>query len=170
MQGRVPELLSIHARQNESAHAFHARTIGGRFQWIPIYGYARLLKLGKWAMAEQPLIAIVDDDRWMRRSLERLLKAAGFRAEAFISAEHYLAAGNHQGTECIILDVGLPGISGFELERRLKAEQKRLPIVFVSAHDEPGIRDKAANAGAVAFLGKPFDDNALLDAISSALR
>ena len=91
-------------------------------------------------MDECPLIAIVDDDRGMRRSLERLLKSAGFRAEAFISAEHYLASGNHEETGCIILDIGLPGMNGFELERRLTAEYHRLPIVFVSARDEPEIR------------------------------
>jgi FixJ family two-component response regulator len=138
--------------------------------WIRILCVPTPVEAGEMGMAEQPLIAIVDDDRWMRRSLERLLKAAGFRAEAFISAEHYLAAGNHEGTECIILDIALPGMDGFELERRLNTEQNRLPIVFVSAHDEPGVRDKAADVGAVAFLGKPFDENALLDAISSALR
>jgi FixJ family two-component response regulator len=138
--------------------------------WIRILCTPTPVEAGEMGMAERPLIAIVDDDRWMRRSLERLLKAAGFRAEAFISAEHYLAAGNHAGTDCMILDIGLPGMNGFELERRLKAEQNRLPIVFVSAHDEPGVRDKAVGAGAVAFLGKPFDENALLDAISSALR
>ena len=121
-------------------------------------------------MAEWPLIAIVDDDQWMRRSLQRLLKSAGYRSEAFISAEHYLAARNHEETDCIILDIGLPGMNGFELERLLTAEHKRPPIVFVSARYEPEVRDEAAQAGAVAFLGKPFDDNALLDAICTALK
>jgi FixJ family two-component response regulator len=121
-------------------------------------------------MANWPLIAIVDDDQWIRRSLQRLLKSAGYRAEAFISAEHFLAARNHVETGCIILDIGLPGMNGFELERRLTAEDSRLPVVFVSAHDEPEVRDEAAHAGAVAFLGKPFDDNALLDAICTALK
>jgi FixJ family two-component response regulator len=116
-----------------------------------------------------PLIAIVDDDRWIRKSLERLLKSAGFRAETFVSAEDYLAAGNHEETGCIILDIGLPGMSGFELERRLTADHNRRPIVFVSARDEPKVRDEATLAGAVAFLGKPFDDNTLLNAIFSAL-
>ena len=120
-------------------------------------------------MNELPLIAIVDDDRWIRRSLERLLKSAGFRSEVFASAEDYLVAGNHQETGCIILDIGLPGMSGFELERRLTADRNRRPIVFVSARDEPEVRDEATHAGAVAFLRKPFDDNTLLNAISSAL-
>jgi FixJ family two-component response regulator len=121
-------------------------------------------------MEKWPVIAIVDDDKWMRKSLERLLKSAGYRSEAFISAEHYLAARNQEEIGCVILDIGLPGMNGFELERFLAAEHNRLPIVFVSAHDEPEVRDEAAHAGAVAFLGKPFDDNALLDAISTALK
>jgi FixJ family two-component response regulator len=121
-------------------------------------------------MEKQPVIAIVDDDKWMRKSLERLLKSAGYQSEVFISAEHYLAARNPEEIGCVILDVGLPGMNGFELQRFLAAEHNRLPIVFVSAHDEPEVRDEAEHAGAVAFLGKPFDDNALLDAICTALK
>lgn len=100
-------------------------------------------------MARWPRIAIVDDDQWIRRSLETLLKSAGLRAEAFISAEDYLAAGKHEETGwCrplypkggywdgrklakIILDIGLPGMNGFELERRLTADRNPRPIVFV---------------------------------------
>jgi FixJ family two-component response regulator len=121
-------------------------------------------------MAETALIAIVDDDRWMRRSLERLLKSAGLTAQGFASAEDYLNASNHDEFGCIILDIGLPGMSGFDLERRLAAEENRLPVVFVSARDEPEVRQEAAQAGAVAFLGKPFDDNALLNAVHIALK
>jgi FixJ family two-component response regulator len=73
----------------------------------------------------------VDDDQWIRRSLERLLKSAGLRAESFISAEDYLAAGKHEETGCIILDIGLPGMNGFELERSLTADRNPRPIVFV---------------------------------------
>ena len=121
-------------------------------------------------MAETALIAIVDDDRWMRRSLERLLKSAGFRAESFPSAEDFLDASDHERIGCIILDITLPGMSGFELDRRLAEKHNRLPVVFVSAHDEPKVRNEAAQAEAVAFLGKPFDDNALLNAVNTALR
>ena len=121
-------------------------------------------------MAETARIAIVDDDRWMRRSLERLLKSAGLTARSFASAEDYLNASNHDEFGCIILDIGLPGMSGLDLDRRLAAEENRLPVVFVSAHDEPEVRQEAAQAGAVAFLGKPYDDNALLDAVHTALK
>jgi FixJ family two-component response regulator len=112
----------------------------------------------------------VDDDRWIRKSLERLLKSAGLWSEGFTSAEDYLACGNHDGIACIIVDIGLPGMSGFQLERRLAAEPNRMPVVFVSASDEPEIRYQAAQSGAVAFLGKPFDDSALLNAVHAALR
>jgi FixJ family two-component response regulator len=81
-----------------------------------------------------------------------------------------LDAGNHDGICCIILDVGLPGMSGFELDRRLAIEDHPLPIVFMSARDEADVRQEAARAGAIAFLGKPFDDNALLNAVHTALR
>jgi FixJ family two-component response regulator len=131
---------------------------------------ARAYSSGEGAIAECALIAIVDDDRGMRRSLERLLKSAGFQAEAFISAEHYLASGNHEGSGYIILDIGLPGMTGFELERRLTADHHRSPIVFVSARDEPEVGDGAVLAGAVSFLGRPFDDHTLLKAVYSALR
>jgi FixJ family two-component response regulator len=121
-------------------------------------------------MDKWPVIAIVDDDEWMRKSLERLLKSAGYRSEAFTSAEHYLAARNRKEIGCVILDIRLPGINGIDLERSLAAELNSPPIVFVSAHDEPEVRDEATHGGAVAFLGKPFDDSALLEAISAALK
>jgi FixJ family two-component response regulator len=118
---------------------------------------------------ETGLIAIVDDDRLIRRSLERLLKSAGLTAKSFDSAEDYLDVGDHNGICCIILDIGLPGMSGFELHRRLAAEPNRLPVVFISAHDEPDVEDQATQAGAIAFLRKPFEDNALLNAVQTGM-
>jgi FixJ family two-component response regulator len=121
-------------------------------------------------MPDPALIAIVDDDLWICKSLERLLKSAGLKSESFCSAEDYLNTGRHNGFCCIILDVGLPGMSGFEMDRRLVTKDNRLPIVFISARDEAEVRQEAAKAGAIAFLGKPFDDNALLHAVHTALR
>ena len=118
---------------------------------------------------ETGLIAIVDDDRLIRRSLERLLKSAGLTAKSFDSAEDYLDVGDHNGVCCIILDIGLPGMSGFELHRRLAAEPNRLPVVFISARDEPEVEDKATQAGAIAFLRKPFDEDALLHAVQTGM-
>ena len=118
---------------------------------------------------EAGLIAIVDDDRLIRRSLERLLKSAGLTAKSFDSAEDYLDVGDHNGICCIILDIGLPGMSGFELHRRLAAEPNRLPVVFISARDEPEVENQATQAGAIAFLRKPFEDNALLSAVQTGI-
>ena len=118
---------------------------------------------------ETALIAIVDDDRLIRRALERLLKSAGLRAKSFDSAEDYLDEGDHNGICCLILDIGLPGMSGFELHRRLAAEPNRPPVVFISARDEQEVENKAAQAGAIAFLRKPFEDDALLNAVQTGM-
>jgi FixJ family two-component response regulator len=118
---------------------------------------------------ETGLIAIVDDDRLIRKALERLLKSAGLKAKSFDSAEDYLDEGDHNGICCLILDIGLPGMSGFELDRRLAAEPNRLPVVFISAHDEQEVENKAAQAGAIAFLRKPFEDDALLNAVQTGI-
>jgi FixJ family two-component response regulator len=118
---------------------------------------------------ETGLIAIVDDDRLIRRSLERLLKSAGLRSKSFESAEDYLDEGDHNGICCIIVDIGLPGMSGFELRRRLAAKPNRLPVVFISARDEPEVENKAVQAGAIAFLRKPFEDDALLHAVQTGV-
>jgi FixJ family two-component response regulator len=124
----------------------------------------------KKATAEAARIAIVDDDRWICGSLERLLKSAGFRAESFVSAEQYLDGGDHDGVGCVILDIRLPGMSGLELGRWLASNRHRVPVVFISAHDEPRVRHEAAQAGAIAFLGKPFDEVELLTAVHTCLR
>jgi FixJ family two-component response regulator len=115
------------------------------------------------------LIAIVDDDKLVGRSLARLMKSVGFKVEAFASAEDFLQRGNLHNTACLILDVKLPGMSGLDLQRQL-APHHHLPIIFVSAHDNQGTQDQALQAGAVAFLRKPFSKEALLNGIHSALK
>ena len=120
--------------------------------------------------SQAPLIAIVDDDPWVRKSLERLIKAGGYRTETFASAEDFVKAGDHHETACLILDLRLPGMSGLELQHLLLTGHYRFPIVFVSAHDEPEARYEAMQAGAVAFFGKPFHDEALLDAVRSVVK
>ncbi|HWO38918.1 MAG TPA: response regulator [Candidatus Acidoferrum sp.] len=116
------------------------------------------------------LIAIVDDDPWVRKSLERLIKSEGFRTETFASAEDFIRAGDHRETACLILDLRLPGMSGLELQHRLVIGNDHLPIVFVSAHDEPETRYEAMKAGAIAFFSKPFNDEALVDAVRSVVQ
>ena len=117
-----------------------------------------------------PLVAIVDDDDLFRRSIERLVRAAGFRVEAFGSAEEFLERGSLDRTACAILDMRLPGMNGLDLQQRLITTSRPMPIVFVSAHDEAVMRANAFKAGAIAFLKKPFDNITLLNALQRALK
>jgi FixJ family two-component response regulator len=116
------------------------------------------------------LIAVVDDDEWVRKSMERLIKSAGFRTQAFASAEDFVASGKPDDVACVILDLRLPGMSGLDLQARLAADHNPVPIVFVSAHDEQSSRSAALASGAIAFLAKPVNDKSLLDAIYQALK
>lgn len=115
-------------------------------------------------------VAIVDDDELFRRSIERLVRSAGFRVEAFGSAEDFLEQSNLDRTACAILDVKLPGMNGLDLQRRLMSRPRPMPIVFVSAHEEAVMRATALSNGAIAFLKKPFDDSMLLDALAQSIR
>ena len=119
---------------------------------------------------DSSLVAIVDDDELFRRSIERLVRSAGFRAETFGSAEDFLERGDLDRTACAILDMKLPGMNGLDLQQRLIARPRPMRIVFVSAHEDALLREDALRAGAVAFLKKPLDDSALLDALSRSIR
>ena len=124
---------------------------------------------GGQAMDDATMIAIVDDDPWVRKSLARLMRSVGFRTASFASAEEFLeSVDNFLG--CVILDLKLPGMDGLEVQRRLLDEHRRIPVVFVSAHDDRRSKMQALQAGATAFLNKPFGDEVLLDAVESALR
>jgi FixJ family two-component response regulator len=114
-------------------------------------------------------VAIVDDDDLMRGALQGLLKAAGLPARAFASAEDFLQSGDHRHTACLITDIRMPGMSGLDLQARLNAEQCRIPTFFITAHGDAKMRLQALRAGAVEFLAKPFDDEALLDSVRAAL-
>ena len=98
-------------------------------------------------MAKTALIAIVDDDLLVRRSLERLMKSVGLRVETFASAEAFLHSGHVHDTTCLILDVRLPGMDGLELQRQLAATQSRLPIIFVTAYGDETVQAQARQAG-----------------------
>jgi FixJ family two-component response regulator len=119
---------------------------------------------------EHRLVAIVDDDELFRRSMERLVRSAGFRVEKFGSAEDFLERGDLDRTACAILDMKLPGMNGLELQRRLITRPRPMPIVFVSAHEDDVVRANALRAGAVAFLKKPFEDSALFDALDRSMK
>ena len=114
-------------------------------------------------------IAIVDDDDLMRSALQGLLKTVGLPAYAFASAEEFLNSGQQQWIGCLIADIRMPGISGLELQARLNAENCRIPTIFITAHGDEKMRLQALRAGAVEFLAKPFDDEALLESIRVAL-
>ena len=122
------------------------------------------------ATQEKPtLVAIVDDDDSVRNALHGLMKESGFPALAFASAEEFLQSGKRRQTACLIADIRMPGMSGLELQARLNAEHQRIPIIFITAHGDEDMRLQALRAGAVEFLAKPFDDEALLDTVRAAL-
>ena len=114
-------------------------------------------------------ISVVDDDVSMRQAIKGLLKSAGFHAEVFASAEEFLNSGRLGGTACLILDVRMPGMSGIELQERLIASGRMVPIIFITAHADEQERARALERGAVDCLQKPFTDDALLDAIAKAV-
>jgi FixJ family two-component response regulator len=120
-------------------------------------------------MPPSPLISIVDDDDFLRNSLNNLLRSVGMRAHGFSSAEEFLNSNELHDTNCLILDVRMPGMSGLDLQRQLTAAHSQIPIVFITSHADDNARARALAAGAVAFLYKPCRKEALLEAIDSAL-
>ena len=118
---------------------------------------------------ERPVVYVVDDDPSVLRSLERLLRSAGFDFRTFTSAREFLDAPHPDVPACLILDVQMPGVSGLELQNRLAEKGFFFPIIFVTGHGTVPISVQAMKAGAVDFLLKPFDTGDLLDAVSRAL-
>ena len=116
------------------------------------------------------LISIVDDDESVRRTSTLLIESFGFRAAAFESAETFLRSGRLHDTSCLIVDVQMPGMNGLQLQDHLAAAGCGIPIIFITAYESKDSRQRAMQAGAAAFLGKPFSDEQLLQIIRSALR
>ncbi|MCM3873905.1 MAG: response regulator [Pyrinomonadaceae bacterium] len=115
------------------------------------------------------LVAIVDDDESMRAAIEDLLSSVGINARSFSSAEDFLLSGLQNEIACLISDIRMPGMTGLELQAKLVAEGSRIPIIFITAHGNTRMRAQALNAGAIEFLGKPFDDESLLGSVRAAL-
>ena len=115
------------------------------------------------------MVAIVDDDDLMRTALQGLMKSAGLEARAFATAEDFLKSGQQHDTACLITDIRMPGISGLELQAQLNADHCRIPTIFITAHGDARMRMQAMSAGAMEFLAKPFDDEALLKTVRAAL-
>jgi FixJ family two-component response regulator len=121
------------------------------------------------AKAMTKLVAIVDDDDSMRSAVQDLLEAVNLQARGFASAEEFLKSGKQHDTACLIADIRMSGMSGLELQAKLNAERCRIPIIFITAHGDARMRMQALRAGAVEFLAKPFDNEALLDSVRAAL-
>jgi FixJ family two-component response regulator len=120
-------------------------------------------------LAGPATVFVVDDDAGMRGSIEGLLKSAGLRSECFGAAEEFLRRNRPDVPSCLVLDVGLPGISGLEFQHKLADAGVQIPIIFITGHGDIPMTVKAMKSGAVEFLTKPFDDQDLLDAIQQAL-
>jgi FixJ family two-component response regulator len=116
-----------------------------------------------------PKIYVVDDDESIRTGLGRLLRSVGFRVTTFVSAQDFLEHGQADNGALLVLDVRMPGISGLELQKRLSARSSWLPIIFLTAFEDPQARNEALKAGAIAFLQKPVDEETLLEAIKRSL-
>ena len=115
------------------------------------------------------MVAIVDDDDLMRTALQGLLKSADLLVQAFASADEFLGSGHQHDTACLITDIRMPGMSGLELQAQLNADHCRIPTIFITAHGDAKMRMQAIRAGAVEFLAKPFDDEALLESVRAAM-
>jgi FixJ family two-component response regulator len=121
----------------------------------------------------KPTIAIVDDDASVCRAVSRLLRSLGMNADSFTSGREFI---EHSETlpsfrpDCVVLDVQMPGMNGLEVQNLLVRSEHPLPIIFITAHDEMGVRERALQAGAVAFLRKPFNEELFIQTINEALK
>jgi len=116
------------------------------------------------------VVSVVDDDESLRRSLGNLFRSVGFSVETFASADEFLRSAQRDHTSCLVLDLRMNGMSGLDLLRHLAAREPRIPVVILTAHGDAETRRRSLEAGAIAFLDKPFHAHALLEAVRGALR
>jgi len=121
-------------------------------------------------MVMHPLVSVVDDDQSVRESLPDLLREFGLSVAVFSSAEEFLASDSINQTQCLILDIAMPGMSGPDLQRELILRRQKVPVVFITALKDETVGPRLLKQGAVACLLKPFSETALIDAINVALR
>ena len=121
-------------------------------------------------MITRSLVSVVDDDESVRESLPDLLREFGYAARTFSSAEEFLASDCVDQTRCLMLDIGMPGMTGPDLQRELKLRGQQIPIIFITAHRDEAIRTRVLEEGAVECLFKPFSDTAVLEALNTALQ
>jgi len=120
-----------------------------------------------------PLIAIVDDDESVCRAMSRLVRSLGMETSEFASGREFVDRIETTPSfqpDCVVLDVQMPGMNGLEVQERLASRGNRLPVIFITAYDEAGVRDRALAAGAVAFLHKPFNDELFIATLRQALQ
>ena len=122
------------------------------------------------SLKHKPRITVVDDDQSVREALENLISSVGFEVRLFASAEDFLDSDGPANTDCAVLDLRLPGLSGLELQRRLAANGQSTPVIIITAQGDDNSHAEAVAAGAIAFLKKPFKEEVLLAAIDSALK
>jgi len=120
-------------------------------------------------VSHPPFISIIDDDESVREAVWGLVRSVGFAVSTFASAEEFLNSGRLGNADCLILDVCMPGMGGIELQRQLVAGRCDVPVIFITAHEDKGMRAQALRGGAEAVLIKPFSEEALLTAIHTAL-
>jgi len=121
-------------------------------------------------MITRSLVSVVDDDESVRESLPDLLREFGYAARTFSSAEEFLRSDCVDQTRCLMLDIGMPGMTGPDLQRELKLRGQQIPIIFITAHRDEAIRTRVLEEGAVECLFKPFSDTAVLEALNAALQ
>ena len=133
----------------------------------------RLCGAGFVTSTTKPLIAIVDDDDSVCRAIKRLVRSLGMEAEAFTSGRDFIELIDAMPSfqpDCLVLDVQMPGMNGLDVQEQLVSRSSRLPIVFITAHDELGVRERALSAGALAFLLKPFNDELFIETLTAAIK
>lgn len=117
----------------------------------------------------RPAIAVVDDEESVRKALQRLLRSAGMDVETFPSGTEFLDAMQDRQPNCLVLDLHMPGMNGFQVQAQLAQSGTRLPVVVITGHDTPESRARALAGGAAAYLLKPVDERMLLDTIAAAI-
>ena len=130
---------------------------------MPDYGFVVASK------EKSRVVAIVDDDEFVRNALQGMINEVGFQALTFASAEEFLNSGEQQHTACLITDIRMPGMSGLELQSKLNKDLYRIPIIFITAHGDEDLRMQALRAGAVEFLTKPVAGEPLIKRVRAAL-
>ena len=115
------------------------------------------------------MIAVVDDDESVLKAVVRLLQAAGYTARGYASGHAFLENWRADRPDCLLLDLQMPGLSGTDVQSELNRAQARIPIIIITGHDSPRVREECLSAGAVAYLHKPLDERVLLDAVKLAL-